>query len=391
MLKNVFFVLGFSIFLLLTGCENDVKNETPPRPNTAVDVATAPKASVIDWHTYTTRLVPPKQVDLRPRVTGLITAVKFKEGDYVMQGDTLFTLDNRIYLATVKQLQARKKKAHAALLQAQSESKRAYRLQKKNAISAEEAEARTSITSQREAELAAIQSSLQLAKLNLEFTTVKSPITGKISRALFTEGNTVKANETLLTRIVSTGALYAYFDIDERSWNAQFSRVEDVYKLPVRLTIMGSQTPDQVGYIDFIDNEIDQKSGTLRVRAVFDNKAQALLAGSFARISLTTGINNEKIVVPDRAIGTDLKNRFVLVMDEDSVLQYRLVKLGKRYGKFRAIKSGLEEGDWIVVNGPAKVGAGMKVSPRKVALEVPKLVSDFAFAASDSSSNNEVL
>ena len=380
MLNKYKFCFLLSMSLSLIGCMEGQENATQSAPKTAVDIVSVPTLSVVDWFTYTTRLESPQQVELRPRVTGLISSVEFKEGDLVQRGDILFKLDNRTFLAEVSKLKAQILKAKAALQQAHSESARAQRLRKQKAISAEEAEARTSVTEQREAELAALQASLELAELKVEFTEVRSPITGRISNALFTEGNTVKANETVLTSIVSTERLYAYFDIDERTWNTHFAAMSKVAHLPVKLQLLGAGQKSQLGAIDFVDNAIDERSGTLRVRATFNNDHKRLLPGAFARISLSTGRNDEKTVVPDRAIGTDLKNRFVLVMDKDNTLQYRKVELGKRYGELRAIKGGIELGEWIVMNGPAKVGPGMTIEPREINIELPKTYSNIELA-----------
>ncbi|MBD1582321.1 efflux RND transporter periplasmic adaptor subunit [Pseudoalteromonas sp. S16_S37] len=373
-----YYLLGLSLGLM--GCMQAQEEVVQSVPKTAVDIVSVPTLSVVDWFTYTTRLESPQQVELRPRVTGLISSVEFKEGDLVQRGDILFKLDKRTFLAQVSELKAQILKAQAALQQAHSESARAQRLRKQKAISAEEAEARTSVTAQREAELAALRASLELAELKVEFTEIRSPITGKISNALFTEGNTVKANETVLTSIVSTDRLYAYFDIDERTWNSHFAAIPKVAQLPVKLQLLGTQQQSQQGVIDFVDNAIDERSGTLRVRATFNNDDKRLLPGAFARISLSTGRNDKKTVVPDRAVGTDLKNRFVLVMDKDNTLQYRKVELGKRYGELRAITGGVELGEWVVMNGPAKVGPGMSVEPREINIELPQSYSNIELA-----------
>jgi len=365
-----------AIFLsaFLVACSEQPIEQAQTMPATEIDVAAVPSTMLTDWHVYTTRLESPQSVELRPRITGIIESIEFEEGALVKEGDVLFTIDDRTFAAEVHNIQAQIVRAKAALQQAKSESVRAQSLRKKGAISAEETEARMSLTDQREAELEAMTASLEAALLNLEFTQVKSPINGRISNALLTKGNTAKANETVLTSIVSTERMYAYFDVDERTWNAYFSGLTSHSEVPVALELVGQKENKVYGVLDFIDNAIDQYSGTLRVRAAFENMAHTLIPGAFARVSIAPSKLQSKIIVPDRAIGTDLKNRFVLVVNEQNQLTYRKVTLGKRYGEYRAITDGLKESESIAVNGPAKVGPGMTIAPRKVTLEIPKSI-----------------
>ncbi|WP_232003232.1 efflux RND transporter periplasmic adaptor subunit [Pseudoalteromonas piscicida] len=291
------------------------------------------------------------------------------------QGDVLFELDDRTFLAEVASLGAQVKRAEAALTQAKSESARALRLSKQKAISTEEVDARVSLTTQREAELDALRASFKAAQLNLEFSKVTAPISGKISFAEVTKGNTIRANDTLLTTIVATDKMYAYFDIDERTWNSQFASVTESEPLPVKLQLLGRESQPVMGKLDFIDNAIDDHSGTLKVRASFDNHGRQLRPGSFARVSLSSGEQNDRVLIPDRAVGTDLKNRFVLVVNDANTLEYRLITLGNRYGEFRAVESGLAAGERIAVNGPARVGPGMPISPNSVTLTLPDSIA----------------
>lgn len=209
--------------------------------------------------------------------------------------------------------------------------------------------------------------------LVLEFTEIRSPINGVISRANITRGNNVIADESILTSIVSNHEMYAYFDIDERTWNSSFAKVTAQSKQLVLMKKIGQKKYSHQGHINFIDNQINASTGTLRVRAVFEETnndvANTLRAGSFARIKLAANNPVEHVIVPDRAIGTDLKNRFVLTLGENNILQYKLVEVGERYGKLRAIISGLKAGDIIAINGPARVGPGMPVAPNKVSID----------------------
>jgi multidrug efflux system membrane fusion protein len=353
----------------LISCAEEPKKAAAPQFLQPIDVAQVLVKPAQNWHTYTTRLESPEEVALMPRVSGVIEKISFHEGDEVKKGDLLFKLDDRPFAATVDSLEAQVMSAQAALNQAKSEEKRAVSLAKRKAISTEIAEGRTSILHQREAQLAALKAQLKVEQLKLEFTEIRSPIDGVISNANITKGNNVQAGQTVLTSIVSNKAMYAYFDIDERTWNRSFSNVTAESEQQVVMQKVGQDVFRYSGYIDFIDNQIDSATGTLRVRAIFNEANNELRSGSFARIRLAANAVSEQIIVPDRAIGTDLKNRFVLTVGEGDVLQYKLVEVGERYGNLRAIASGLTKNDVVAVNGPARVGPGMPIKPNVVEID----------------------
>lgn len=355
--------------LSLAGCADESAPNAQQQQLQPIDVAQVLIKPVQSWHTYTTRLESPQEVALMPRVSGVIDSIEFKEGDVVKQGDVLFQLDERPFAAVVASLEAQIHSAEAALEQAVSEDKRAMRLLERKAISTEQAQARTSTLRQREAQLAALQAQLTSAKLDLEFTSVVSPIDGVISRANITKGNNVLAGQSVLTSIVSNKAMYAYFDVDERTWNSAFNDVTAQSRQTVVMQKVGQKEFAYQGYINFIDNQINSATGTLRVRAVFEQDNNQLRAGSFARVKLAANEVSEKVIIPERAIGTDLKNRFVLTVGENNVLEYKLIEVGERYGALRAVTAGLNEGDVIAVNGPARVGPGMPISPNTVTID----------------------
>ncbi|MBQ4834838.1 efflux RND transporter periplasmic adaptor subunit [Pseudoalteromonas luteoviolacea] len=356
-----------ALALVLSGCgQSNAQQGQQPTPLT-IDVASVQLEHVQSWHTFTTRLEAPERVLLKPRVSGQIERMAFTEGERVNKGQLLFSLDPRPFQAQIDTLQAQLVSAEASLEQARGEAERANRLVAQNAISTEEAEQRSATLRSAIANKNAIEARLQNAQLDLEFSQVSAPISGTISRAIATKGNYVKAGETELTTIVSDDEIYAYFDVDERTWSRQFADVSVQDEISVQLQRLGQATQVS-GKLDFIDNEINPNTGTLRVRAVFDAQQHNLKPGSFARVSIGAQNAQQMAIVPERAIGTDLKNRFVLTIDENNVLQYRLVELGERYGAFRAIKSGLEAGDRIAVNGPARVGPGMPITPNSVSL-----------------------
>ncbi|MGB0834374.1 MAG: efflux RND transporter periplasmic adaptor subunit [Psychrobium sp.] len=358
---------------LLSGCMSENEAAAPAPVATAIDVAKVAVENVQAWHTYTTRLESPEVVTLMPRVSGIVEQVAFTEGQSVSEGDLLFQIDPRPFQAQVARLKAQIKSAEAALEQAIKSEKRAVNLGKTSAIAVEQIETRVANTKQRRADLLALHAELEAAQLNLSFTRITSPIDGLISRAEITKGNNVNANQSVLTNIISTEQMYAYFNIDERTWNGQFHDVTAQDQLPVILELTGNNDQKYGGYVDFIDNTVNPSTGTLRVRATFNTHDNSLRAGSFARLKLAANDSQVKVLVPERAIGTDLKNQFVLTVTPDNVLEYRQVKVGARFGKFRAIDSGLKANDVIAVNGPAKVGPGMTISPRNVTLDLSKV------------------
>lgn len=365
-------MIAASVLLaVLNGCsDEEAQTLAPLKVLPELDIAQVAQEPVQQWFTYTTRLEAPKEVALMPRVSGMIETIEFQDGQRVEKGDLLVTLDARPFVARVEQLKAQQASALAALSQAKSERKRADELIKRKAISAEQAETRSTAVKQRAAELSAIVAQLKSAQLDLDFTRIYAPISGTISHAFITEGNNVNANQSVLTDIVSNGEVYAYFNVDERTWNRYFSETTVESALPARLTLSGQANKSVTGRVDFVDNAIDVNTGTLTVRAVFDSNKHPLLVGSFGRVQITTSDEQDVLLVPERAIGTDLENRFVLTMNEANVLEYRPIELGERYGKYRAVINGLESSDYIAVNGPAKVGPNTEITPRPVNLDL---------------------
>lgn len=384
MYKNIIVTAVLGLTVVLSGCGQETTKVAPKPFFQPIEVAEVLVKPVQNWHTYTSRIESPEEVALMPRVSGVIDNIVFKEGDMVAKGDLLFQLDNRPFLAQVSSLKSQVVSAKAALAQAKSEAKRGDELAKQKAISTEEKESRKSILRQRAAQVSSLQAQLELALLDLEFTSIRSPIDGLISRANITKGNNVLAAQTVLTSIVSTEKMYAYFDIDERTWNKSFSDVTVQSKQQVIMQKIGQDDFSYNGHIDFIDNTINPSTGTLRVRATFENGDHKLRAGSFARIKLAANAITDQILVPSRAIGTDLKNRFVLTVGENNILQYKPVTVGERYGKLNAITSGLVKGDIVAVNGPARVGPGMPINPKKVVIDS----SGIAFTLSNVDTKN---
>ncbi|WP_086932050.1 efflux RND transporter periplasmic adaptor subunit [Agarilytica rhodophyticola] len=359
---------------------------TKQNPNQASYIPNVSVAEVVyerltEWDTFTGRLEAPRTVELRPRVSGYIDTVAFEEGAIVQAGEPLFFIDSRPFKAEVKRLEADLATAKARFELAQSEYQRAQTLIVKNAISEEVLDNRRAQFGEASAQQDAVAASLELARLQLSYTRVEAPITGRVSRAIITAGNFVSAGETVLTNLVSTNKVYAYFDADEQTY-LNYVKLDREGKRPStrdngNLVVMGLASDKDFpyqGYIDFVDNSINPVSGTIRARAVFDNAQGEFIPGLFARVKLIGSASYEGILIDDKAIGTDLNNKFVLLLGDDNIVQYRAVELGEKVNGLRIIKQGLEAKDKIVVNGLQRVRPGTEVAPSTVMMASEKTI-----------------
>ncbi|MCC2616383.1 efflux RND transporter periplasmic adaptor subunit [Aestuariibacter halophilus] len=372
--RHLFSVFIISVGLLtLSACESESQVQQAPQSAPTVDVATVIEERLTEWDSYTGRLQAPQTVELRPRVSGYIDFTNFEEGALVKQGEPLFFIDNRPFKAQVKRLEADLARAESELALAKRDHERAVTLAKTNAIATETLDARASRREQAKASVSALQAQLDIAKLNLSYTHVKAPISGRVSRAIVTQGNYVTAGDTVLTTIVSTDEVYAYFDADEASYlkyaelakAAQHDDLRDGAST-VFMGLVNNQDYPYQGNIDFIDNRVNPQTGTIRVRAVFNNQDGQLLPGLFARLRVTGSASYTGILINERAIGTDLNNKFVLVVDDSNTVQYRAVTLGEKVHGLRIIESGLNAGDTIVVNGLQRVRPGTPITANPV-------------------------
>ncbi len=340
-------------------------------PAPQVEVAEVISQRITEWDSFTGRLESPQTVALRPRVSGYIDMVAFEEGSEVKQGDTLFLIDNRPYKEEVNRLEAQLTQVSSQLALAKTDYQRVVELSKTRAVSQEEVDNRRSALQQAEASVQATRASLALAKLNRGYTRVEAPISGKVSRALITAGNYVSAGDTVLTSIVSTDKLYAYFDVDEHSY-LNYKDMEKSGQVaaddthPVAMKLVNDSDYDFWGQLDFVDNQINPTTGTIRVRAVFDNTDGYLVPGMFAHLKVASSPTYEGILIDEKAIGTDLNNKYVFVIDESNTVAYRPVKIGDKIGKMRLINSGLEAGDTILINGLQRVRPGVTVDPQVI-------------------------
>jgi RND family efflux transporter MFP subunit len=340
-------------------------------PLQAVTVASVPEREISEWDEFTGRLQAVDQVEIRPRVSGYIQRVTFTEGREVRKGEVLFEIDPRPYQAELARAQAELERARSAAALAASDVRRADPLVKAQAISREEYDSRTSAEAQGGASVRAAEAAVQTARLNLDWTRVRSPISGRVSNALVTAGNLVAAGppSTLLTTVVSLDPMYVYFDSDEQTYLRYAGRARSnganwrTAKLPVYLGLANEEGYPHEGQLDFVDNQIDPNTGTIRTRAVFSNKSRAMTPGLFARVKLVGDHKRKALLVRDAAIGTDQDRKFVLVVGPGDTLTYRPVVPGRLVDGLRIIDSGVQPGDRVVVNGLMRVRPGMKVAP----------------------------
>jgi multidrug efflux system membrane fusion protein len=374
-----------SVSLLIVGCDTKSAPITKA-PAPQVTVAKVECKPVIESDEFTGRLEAVDHVEIRPRVSGQLDSVHFQEGAIVQKGDLLFTIDPRPFQAEVDRLKAELQRAKAQLARTQSDFARAERLHNNNGMSIEEYDRRNSARAEAEAQVASVEASLRGAELNLEFTHIVSPITGRVSRAEVTRGNLVTSGgggpATLLTTVVSLDPVYAYFDADEQTY-LRYGKLARAGKKgtngeangPIYLGLAGEEDFPHKGVVNFIDNQVNPSTGTIRARGVFSNKDLSLTPGLFARLRLAGGETIRGCQIDDAAVGTDLNQKFVLVVDANNAVAYRPVTLGPMVNGLRVVRDGLHEGDVVVVNGLQRVRPGMNVTPKQVRMGSAQLSS----------------
>jgi RND family efflux transporter MFP subunit len=349
-----------------------------------VSVSQPIERNISDSLDFTGRIEAVESVDVRSRVSGYITKVAFDAGALVKQGDLLFEIDPREYQTAVTRAEGDISRLRANLTRAGAEVVRTQRLRGSGAVSEREVDTATGSKGATEGELVAAQAQLEKARLDLQFTRVTAPITGRASRAEITAGNLVIVGADggpVLTTIVSTNPVWVYFDIDEPSLlrlrAAERRRTgrpltpENIASLqiPVQVGLANETGFPHTGRIDFIDNRVDPTTGTMRVRAVLENQDGLFSPGFFVRVKLATGEPKPTVLVTERAIGTDQGRKYVLVVNDKNVVEYREVQLGPLADGLRAITGGLTPGEWVIVNGIQRARPGITVTPQKVAME----------------------
>lgn len=357
------------VALAVTACATGEAENTPASPPAPeVTAAAVAVQNLQDWADFTGRIEAVEKVEIRARVSGYVEAVHFTEGGRVEQGDLLYQIDARPFQAEVDRLAAERARSEAELELARTYRDRADRLMAQNATSQEEVEQFAADAAVAQARLAAVQAALDAAELNLAFTRVTAPISGRVSRAIVTAGNLVDST-TLLTTLVADDRVYVYFDVDEHTYLEQVRRGSDSRPAAAYVGLINEEGYPHDARLDFVDNEVDADHGTIRARAVLDNPGGRFTPGLFARLKLVSPNQYRAALVDDRAIGTDLGHKFVFVVDDQNVVQYRAVETGRLVDGLRIVTSGLAQGDVVIVNGVQRVRPGITVAATKVDVE----------------------
>jgi RND family efflux transporter MFP subunit len=374
--------LGITAALLLTACGPDNAHAAQAQAAQApqVSVATVIERQVTDYQEFTGRIEAVERVELRPRVSGYIESVAFREGAEVKKGDVLFVIDSRAYEATLKHARAELARAQSAARQAQSQHERAVKLLALRALSQEEFDSRTAGNEEASADVQAAQAAVEAAQLDLDFTRVRAPISGVVGKAEITAGNFVSRGETVLTLLLSVDPVYVRFEGDEAAYlrqaealRAQAHSAAGASKsaAPVWLGLANETGYPHQGELVFTDNEVDAATGTIRARARLSNHDRLFTPGLFARVRLGEGASHPAVLIEDNAVGTDQTRRFVYVAKADNTVEYREIGLGSLYEGLRVVDHGLSAGERIVVNGLQRVRPGAAISPQQVAMRLP--------------------
>jgi RND family efflux transporter MFP subunit len=372
-------VLGLSAGL--TGCTRAPVDAPAPAP-TPVAVSYPVERDVTDYADFTARTAAVDSVEVRAHVWGYLDKVNFKEGALVKKGDVLFELDPRPYQAVVNQAQAKVAQDEAQLKFDEAEYQRNLGLSATGAVSRSDLEKSAAARGVDVANIAADKAVVAARQLDLGYTKVAAPVSGRVSRYVVTVGNLIQSGDqaggTLLTTIVSVDPMYAYFDVDERT----VLRVRQLIRegkaksardgeMPVWLGLANEDGHPHPGTINFVDNQVNPKTGTLRLRGVFPNKDEALAPGYFARVRVPIGFPHQALLVSDRAIDTDQGQKIVYVVNEKNEVVSRPVRLGALHDGLREIADGLKPGERVIVNGLQQVQPGVTVEPNLVDMPVP--------------------
>ncbi|OSJ33810.1 efflux transporter periplasmic adaptor subunit [Bradyrhizobium japonicum] len=366
--------IGLLFALALAGCDVNTQSQAPPPPAPSVTVAQPVKRTVTDWDEFTGRFEAIEEVQVRARVGGFINTVEFKDGAIVHAGDLLYTVDPRPFDAVALQAEGQLADARAKAELAKRELERGLTLVQTSAVSEQVVDQRRQALQAAHAAETQAEGTLKAAQLNVEFTHVLAPITGRVSRHLVTPGNLVQGSEsgaTLLTSIVSIDPIYIYFDVDE----ATYQRNSKLWfegkrpssrdtSNPVQVTLTVETKPSHEGKMDFLDNRLDISTATLRSRAIVPNKDLSILPGQFGRVRIIGSSPYEALMIPDDAIATDQSRKIVFVVRADNTVEARPVVLGPLDEGLRVIREGLKPGDHVIVDGLQRARIGAKVAPK---------------------------
>jgi multidrug efflux system membrane fusion protein len=367
-----------ALSLALSACGEGAAAPVGGPPPAEVDVAPVVSRAVHQWDEFNGRISAVESVELRPRVSGYIERVAFAEGQEVRKGDLLFVIDPRPYQAALAQAQASLERARSQADLARAQNARAEQLIEAKVISREEYESRQANHAGSDAAVRAAEAAVAAARLDLQFTEVRSPINGRAGRALVTTGNLAQADATMLTTVVSLDPVYVDFEADEQTYlryNALARSGERAASNnPVRVGLAGETGYPHAGTVDFIDNQVDPRTGTIRARAVLPNPDRTFTPGLFARVQLEASGEFQALLIDDKAVLTDQDRKYVYVVGDGGVAQRKDITLGRNADGLRIVASGLAPTDQVVVGGVQKVFfPGMPLKPSIVSMDAPAL------------------
>ncbi|MEY4719490.1 MAG: hypothetical protein RL563_2108 [Pseudomonadota bacterium] len=375
--KPSIYLIATLTLLTVSGCETH-QQQPPPMPEPSVKIAQALNQTITEWDEYTGHLEAVNAVEIRARVGGYLEKIHFVAGAKVKQGDLLFEIDPKPYKAQLNFAQAELERAQSKLALAKNDLARAEGLLRAKAIATEEYDARHKGLREATAAVASAEANVYAAKLNLEYTHIRAPISGRIGREMVTVGNLINAGaeSSPLTSIVSVDPIYATVDIDERALLnyrrrllKEGSQPSDLKGTPLQLGLADEANFPHRGQVDYVAPKANAGTGTISLRGLFSNDDEILSPGFFARVRIQGSEAHAALLLPERALGTDLAQRFVWVVTADNQLEYRSVTPGTHVGPLRVIKEGLKADDWVVIEGLQKLKAGMHVKPERVQID----------------------
>jgi RND family efflux transporter MFP subunit len=355
------------------GC-NSAPANAPEKKAPEVVVTTPISDEVADYEDFTGRLDGLFSIDIRARASGFVVSAPFKEGDMVHEGDLLFLIDQQPYKADLNLAEANLRLAEADQNLMQKNAVRARTLVKTNAMAVEDFDTAQAMWEKSQATVAAMGATRDRAKLNLEYTRVIAPMSGRVSRRLVDPGNLVNQDQTILTTLVTDKQLYAYFDVDERTYlnlgiptTPGADSAADKLRFPVLLELANEDQFARTGVVNFVDNRVNANTGTIRMRAVFDNAEGTLRAGLFVRIRVPIGTRYRAALIPDEAVLSDQGRKYVYIVDDKGVVAYRKVTLGQEIKGLRVIRDtgvkgeGIAMGEKVIISGMQRVRPGVTV------------------------------
>ena len=377
------------LLAVLAGC-----GEEPPRQRTAeppaVPVSRPLVRQVSDWDEFTGRFVATSEVQIRARASGYLAQIHFKDGQEVREGDLLFTIDPRPYETAVQAAQASVAEIQAGLSLSRTDLDRAAQLLRTQAVAESVYDQREAGVQRGVAQLLLAQSNLKRAQLDLEFASVRAPFSGRIDQRNISVGNLVSADTTLLTNLITLNPIHFLFDVDQNAYlrytraanNGERPSSRDAPN-PVRLQLSDETGFPHAGRMDFLSNQVDQATGTIRARALLQNDRNLFTPGVFGRVQLLSSAPYEAVMLPDEAIGTDQSRRFAYVLNGENVPEQKQVELGRLIDGLRVIRSGVGTDDVVVVGGLQRIRPGQRVTPREQPINAPRLASSAAAPGPD--------